>query len=40
MSISVVKRSWVKCGEVLQFSDVPFVLFIVLYMVVCFVYFV
>ena len=40
MSISVVKCSWVKCSEVLQCSDVLLVLFfIVLYMVVCFVYF-
>ena len=35
MSISVVKCSWVKSGEVLQCSDVLF--FIILYMVVYFV---
>jgi hypothetical protein len=40
VSISLVKCCWVKCGEVLQCSDVLLVLFfIVLYMVVCFVYF-
>jgi len=40
VSISVVKCSWVKCSEVLQFTDVILVLFfIVLYRVVRFVYF-
>jgi hypothetical protein len=37
--ISVVKCSWVTCSEVLQCSDGLLVLFIVLYMVACFVYF-
>jgi hypothetical protein len=40
VSISVVKCSWVKCGEVLQCSGVLLVLlFIAVYMVVCFVFF-
>jgi hypothetical protein len=34
-----VSISVVKCGEVLQCSDVLLVLFIVLFMVVCIVYF-
>jgi hypothetical protein len=40
VSINVVNCNWVKCGEVLQHSNV-FVgsFFIILYMVVYFVYF-
>ena len=39
MSISVVKCRWVKCSKVLQCSGVLLVFYIIVYMVVCFVYF-
>jgi hypothetical protein len=37
VSINVVKCSWVKCGEVLQCSDVIWFFFIVVFLVVYFV---